>query len=205
MNNSEYNVHRGLRAREADYVFGRYRQAKGRHAAARLEAYEATREDAIANGLGSLLRLADIDGRALDAWRQSWAGRVHQDIDAGEWNWPALVDQLPRRAAVLPLAIWHGSDLCGLTLGHASRHRAAGVRHTVTLTHAERRPEPPEVPLRGHIIPIAVAVARNYGLALGATRLRLAYPDPNLLRYYELLGFGVAWQGGKAVYCEQEI
>jgi hypothetical protein len=92
-----------------------------------------------------------------------------------------------------------------MALGQASRHRAGGVRHTVTLTHAERRPEPPEVPLRGYIIPLAVAVARNYGLALGATRLRLAYPDHNLLRYYELLGFGVAWQGGKPVYCEQEI
>ncbi|MFL5386412.1 MAG: hypothetical protein ACJ8GN_28165 [Longimicrobiaceae bacterium] len=186
-------------------MFGRYRQAKARHAAARLEAYEATREDAIADGLGSLLRLADTDGRALDAWRQSWAGRAHQNVEAGAWNRPALVDQLPRRAAVLPLAIWNGSDLCGLALGHASRHRAAGVRHTVTLTHAERRPEPPEVPLRGRIIPLAVAAARNYGLALGATRLRLRYPDRNLLWYYELLGFDVAWEGGKPVYCEQEI
>ena len=186
-------------------MFGRYGQAKARHADARLEAYEAAREDAIANhGLGPVLRLADIDGRALDAWRQTWAGRRHE-TETGGWNWPELLRNRPRRAAVLPLAIWYGTDLCGLALGHASRHRAAGVRHTVTLTHAERRPEPPDVPLRGRIIPLAVAVARNYGLAVGATRLRLAYPDANLLWYYEALGFDVAWQGGKPVYCEQEI
>lgn len=198
-------MQRGLRAREADYVFGSYRQAKARHAGVRMEAYEAARDDAIANlGLGASLRLADIDGHALDAWRRTWAGRAHE-MGAGGWNWPALLENRPRRAAVLPIAIWYGADLCGLALGQASRHRAGGVRHTVALTYAERRPEPPEVPLRGHIIPLAVAVARNYGLALGATRLRLAYPDPNLLRHYELLGFDVAWQGGKAVYCEQEI
>jgi hypothetical protein len=186
-------------------VFGRYQQAKARHADARLEAYEAAREDAIDHlALGASLRFTDIDVRALDAWRRTWAGRPHEG-GTGGWNWPALVENRPRRAAVLPLAIWDGADLCGLALGQASRHRAAGVRHTVTLTHAERRPEPPEVSLRGKIIPLAIAVARNYGIALGATRLRLAYPDLNLLGYYELLGFRVAWQGGKPVYCEQEI
>ena len=186
-------------------MFGRYRLARSRHAAARLEAYEAAREDAIAShGLGPQLRVADIDRRAMEVWHQTWEGRTHAS-GAGGWNWPHLFAEHPRRAAVLPLAIWYGSDLCGLALGHASRHRAAGVRHTVTLTYAERRPEPPEVPLRKLVIPLAVAVARNYGLALGATRLRLRYPDRNLLWYYELLGFKVAWEDGKPVYCEQEI
>ena len=123
----------------------------------------------------------------------------------GGWNWASLVERQPHRAAILPLAIWYGTDLCGLALGRGSRHRAPGVRHTVTLTHAELRPEPPDVPLRGLIIPLAVAVARSYGLALGATRLRLEHPDRNLLWYYERLGFEVVWQAGKPVYCEQEI
>ncbi len=79
------------------------------------------------------------------------------------------------------------------------------MRHTVTLTYVERRPEPPTVPLQGRVVPLAVAAARNYGLALGASQLILRYPDPNLLGYYELLGFDVAWQGGQTVYCEQEI
>lgn len=186
-------------------MFGRYWPARARHAKARAEAYEAAREEAIASeGLGPQLRLADIDGNAMEVWRQTWGGRTHAS-GTGGWNWPNLITQQPRRAAVLPLAIWYGPDLCGLALGHASRHRAAGVRHTVTLTYAERRPSPPEVPLRKLVIPLAVAVARNYGLALGASWLRLRYPDRNLLWYYELLGFDVAWGSGKPVYCEKEI
>jgi len=158
----------------------------------------------LSRGLGPQLRLADIDGHTMEVWHQTWARRRHA-VDAGGWDWPALVRRQPRRAAILPLAIWYGRDLCGLALGRASRPRAAGVRHTVTLTHAERRPEPPEVPLHGLIIPLAIAVARNYGSALGAHRLRLEYPDAKLLDYYRLLGFKVAWKGGKPVYCEQEI
>lgn len=184
-------------------MFGYY-LARVRHAASRMEAHEATRKDAIAEGIcGPDLRLADIDARALDAWRSTWIGE--HPSGAGGWDWPRLVEEKPRRAAVLPLAIWYGADLCGLALGYASRHRAGGVRHTVTLTYVERRPDPPAVPLQGRVIPLAVAAARNYGLALGATRLVLRYPDPKLLWYYGLLGFEVAWKGGQPVYCEREI
>jgi hypothetical protein len=186
-------------------VFGGYRAAKERHRALRQEAYDSAREDAVGyQGIGSELRFADIDAGAIEVWHQTWAGRTHES-EVGGWNWPGLVQRLPHRAAVLPLAIGYGTDLCGLSLGRLSRHRAAGVRHTITLTHAERRPEPPEVPLRGLIIPLATAVARNYAVALGASRVRLAHPDRNLLWYYELLGFEVAWQATRPVYCEQEI
>jgi len=182
-----------------------YEEAKARHDEFRLAAYESARRDAIAAfHLGSELQLADIDARAIYEWRRTWAGRKHA-TGTGGWNWTSLVEQQPRRATRLTLAIWYGGDLCGLVIGRTSRHRATGARHTITLTHAERRPEPPDVPLRGLIIPIAAAVARRYGAAVGATRLRLGYPDPKLLRYYELLGFEVAWEGGKPVYCEQEI
>ncbi len=75
----------------------------------------------------------------------------------------------------------------------------------MTLTHVERRPEPPDSPLRGKVIPIAIIAAENYGLALGATRLRLSHPDRNLLWLYQRLGFSVAWKGHRPVYCEREI
>lgn len=172
-----------------------YSAARRRHAAVRLEVYSSVRHDAItAGGLPPQLRLADIDRDAMDAWRCSWAGRCHAG-GTGGWNWPALLDRMPRRAAVLPVAIWHGPDLCGLALGHASRARAWHVRHTMTLTFVERRPSPPEVPLRGHVVRLAVAAARSYGAAWRARRLVLRAPDPNLVGYYEKLGFGVAWKG----------
>lgn len=182
-----------------------YSTAWERHRAARTAAYQAARDDAITHGgLGDELRLADIDDGALEAWARHWARRKHPSGNGG-WNWPELVRALPSRAAVLPLAIWYGSDLCGLALGHASRSRAGGVRHTFTLTCVERRAEPPPVPLRGHIVRLAVSTAQRYGERLGASRLALRSPDRNLLPYYESLGFEVASDRGRPVYCIREI
>jgi hypothetical protein len=181
-----------------------YAAARARHAAVREEAYEAARDEAILEGVsGPELRIADIDAQAMHAWRNTWTG-VHPS-GAGRWNWPALVEQLPHRPAVLPVAIWYGNDLCGLALGQASRRRSGGIRHTVSLTFVERRPAPPPVPLRRRVVYLAVTVARAYGLSVGARRLRLRNPDPNLLWFYELLGFAVVRAGGRDIYCEQEI
>ena len=181
-----------------------YKEAKARHRAWRVAAYAATRAGAIAAGIADpALYLADIDDTALETWRATWVGS--HPSGAGDWNWPALVEAQPRKAAVLPIAIWSGADLCGLALGHASRRRASGERHTITLTYVERRPVPPAVPLRGSVIALAVAAAQNYGSMVSARRLRLRYPDRALLGYYGKLGFEVAWKGNKAVYCEQEI
>ena len=103
------------------------------------------------------------------------------------------------------MAVWYGSDLCGLALGQASRSRAGGLRHTFTLTFVERRAEPPSVPLRGFIIRLALAVAENYGRALGATRLVLRNPDPRLLAHYEVLGCKVVQESQGPLYCLKEI
>lgn len=181
-----------------------YAAARVRHAIAREEAYESARGDAIRQGVcGPLLHFADIDSDALAVWRRSWHG-THPS-GAGNWNWPSLVGRLPHRPAVLPIAIWYGADLCGLALGQASRRRAGGVRHTVTLTYVERRPEPPQVLLRGQVAILAIAAARAYGITIGARRLRLRSPDRNLLQYYQAIGFSVVWKGDYPVYCEREI
>ena len=180
-----------------------YAAARNRHAAARAEAYEVTRAEAMEWICGPELRITDIDEHALQVWQRTWRG-VHPS-GAGGWNWPALVDQLPRRAAVLPIAIWHADDLCALAIGYASRPRLNRSRHTVTITHAERRPEPPRVVLRGHIIGLVVGAARNYGLAVGARRLRLRAPDHNLLGYYRQHGFEITWRGDVPLFGEREI
>jgi hypothetical protein len=181
-----------------------YAAARDRHARMRANAYAVARHDAIErHWCGPDLWFADIDRRALAAWERSWRG-VHPS-GAGGWKWPTLVESLPRRAAVLPIAIWYGDDLCGMALGHASRRRLNGSRHTVTLTHLERRPEPPAVPVRGHIAPLAILAARRYGEAVGARRLRLLNPDRHLLSYYEGLGFEIVWNSGVPLYCEQEM
>lgn len=179
-----------------------YRRARERHASLRQEAYSLTRDAAVAAGIyGPALRLGDIDDRALQAWRETWTGR--HPWGAGGWKWPRLVSQMPHRPAIMPLAIWYGDDLCGLALGHLSRRRTTGVRHTVTVKRVERRPEPPLVALRGQVAVLAIVAARNYASAFGARRIRLAYPDPRLVGMYERLGFRVAWKAGVPVHCEQ--
>jgi hypothetical protein len=181
-----------------------YRAARKRHARARADAYDIARREAMRVGVcGPELRITDIDADALAAWEQSWRG-THPS-GAGGWDWRSLLQNVPRRAAVLPFAIWHGDDLCGLALGQASRRRWNGSRHTVTLTFVERRPEPPAVPLRGQVVSLAVTVARHYGLAHGARHLRLRAPVRTLLDYYHQLGFQTVWKGSAPVYCEREI
>jgi hypothetical protein len=181
-----------------------YAAARARHALAREEAYVVARDHAVEKGVcGPDLRITDLDERALDVWGRAWRGS--HPSGAGSWRWPSLLEQLPHRAAVLPIAIWYGDDLCGLALGQASRRRFNGSRHTITLTHVERRPEPPDVPLRGHIVSIAAEVALQYGLAMGARRLRLRSPDRRLLSYYERFGFLPAWKGQIPVFCEREV
>ncbi|HVH11801.1 MAG TPA: hypothetical protein VM759_02055, partial [Longimicrobium sp.] len=105
-------------------VRSQYANARRRHTAARAEAYFITRDEAIDVLCGPELRITDIDGEALAAWEATWGG-VHPS-GAGGWDWRTLAENLPRRAAVLPVAIWHGSDLCGLMLGQASRARWNG-------------------------------------------------------------------------------
>lgn len=181
-----------------------YAAARVRHADARSCAYFVARDEAVEHDLcGPELRITDIDAHALAAWESTWRG-VHPS-GAGGWNWRSLVDSLPRRAAVMPIAIWYGRDLCGLALGQASRRRWNGSRHTLTLTYVERRPEPPDVPLRGQVIMLAIAAARQYGLIVGARHLRLRSPDRNLLEYYQRLGFEVTWKGNVPLHCEREI
>jgi hypothetical protein len=182
-----------------------FARALTRHAALRHEAYAVARLDALRNGVcGPGLRITDIDATALKTWRGTWKG-VHPS-GAGKWDWENLLERAPHRPAVLPIALWYGSDLCGLAHGYASPHRASGVRHTISFTHIERRPEPPVVPLRGLIVPLAVNVGEAYGRTLGSSRIRLWNPDPRLLSYYrDALGFAVAWKSGRAVYCERRM
>lgn len=181
-----------------------YAAARDRHARIRADAYAIARVDALQQGLcGPELWFGDIDRHALAVWKQTWTG-VHPS-GAGNWRWPSLVENLPHRAAVLPIAIWYGDDLCGLALGHASRHRLSRSRHTVTLTHLERRPAPPAVPLRGHVANLAFGVAKQYAEAVGSRRIRLLNPDRNLLAYYEELGFNVVWKDGIPLFCEREL
>ena len=111
--------------------------------------------------------------------------------------------RMPRRAAVIPVAIWHGELLCGLGRGYLTRRRLGG-RQAAVLQYVESCPS--NHPLRGRIIEIAAAAAEIYGAESGARHLRLMNPDPALVGYYcSNFGFRVAHKGAAARYCEREI
>lgn len=71
----------------------------------------------------------------------------------------------------------------------ASGARADGTRQAVTIHYAENWPAAVNS-LKGHIIKLVIAVGDAYGLALGASVLRLLKPAKSMVgRYEELFGF----------------
>lgn len=179
-----------------------FSRARARHAHVRSLAYRVTAETAVREGWStSGIRLADIDPHTLDVWRHSWT--CPHPHGALPWNWDALVEHMPRRAAVVPLAIWHGETLCGLARGYLTRPRLHG-RNAAVMQYIEACPA--NHPLRGRIVEIAATAAEIYGAEFGARYLRLMNPDPALLAYYtQNFGFRVAYKGAVARYCEREI
>ncbi len=119
------------------------------------------------------LRLTSIDLAALNAakpWRSA---------QAVGWEWPAVVKR--RRANRFDLAIWHGEILCGLAYGPAETA-------WVAIGFLQGSPNPAH-PLRGRVIPIALAVLEMQVLAADAAEARLLEPFPELMPLYEAHGY----------------
>lgn len=119
------------------------------------------------------LRLTPIDLAALNA-AKPW--RAAQAVG---WEWPAVIKR--RRANRFDLAIWHGEILCGLAYGPAD---AAWV----AIGFLQSNPDPAH-PLRGRVIPIALAVLEAQMQAANAAEARLLSPFPELVPRYEARGY----------------
>ena len=115
------------------------------------------------------LRLTPIDLAALNA-AKPW--RAAQAVG---WEWPAVIKR--RRANRFDLAIWHGEILCGLA-------DAAWI----AIGFLQGTPDPAH-PLRGRVIPIALAVLEAQVLAADAAEARLLSPFPELVPLYEARGY----------------
>lgn len=145
---------------------------------------------------------ARYDARAEAAWHSEWQGRPHPS-GSGGWNWPEIVRSRWKRPSAFRLAVWSGSTLCALAIGHPSKTSPAGGRKTVSVNLIEGAPF--AHPLRGSLKLLTIAYATEYGRLLGATRVRLIEPMPGLIHSYAALGFSTILQGGRALYCEWEI
>lgn len=146
--------------------------------------------------------LRRYEAMAESAWHAEWQGRRHP-TGSGGWNWPEIVRSKWKRPSAFRLAIWSGSTLCGLAIGHPSRTSSAGVRNTLSVNLIESAPF--AHPLQGSIALLAVGFALSYGRMLGASRVRLMQPLPGTIKHYASMGFSTILQGGRALYCEREI
>ena len=179
-----------------------FHQALQRYAQLQRIAFDQAQETARLTSGRADIRLTDIDAVALDAWRSSWLRP--QALGYGGWDWTAIVAPLRRRPSAFRLAIWCGSQLCGLAVGRASKRRRSGIRHSLSVHYLESIPDPLH-PLRGRIAAIALEGAEAYAAVLGAWRVRLIDPRPGVIRIYQRLGFGVASNSAMKLYLEKRI
>jgi hypothetical protein len=146
--------------------------------------------------------LRRYDAMAETAWHSEWQGRRHP-TGSGGWNWPEIVRTRWKRPAAFRVAIWSGSTLCGLAIGHPSKTSPAGGRRTLSVNLIESSPL--VHPLQGVIAMLATTYATEYGRLLGSSRVRLMNPLPGVLDTYAALGFSIILQRGRPLYCAREI
>lgn len=144
-------------------------------------------------------RLADITRAALLAWERTWAPHAGDGSRPGGWHWAQLAQAYARYPDAFHLAIWSGLALCGLSVGRPSRGH-----HYLAVDFLEGSPVP-DHPLKGKVLPLAIAAATAYGQALGATSLRLTNPLPGVVPLYEREGFALVWNRRSRLYCERRI
>jgi hypothetical protein len=148
------------------------------------------------------LRLAQIDARAIMAWRQDWT--APHPTGVGHWDWERLVRRFRRDPASFTLAVWHGGLLCGLAAGHASERRASGDRAYVSINLVQSVPRRAH-PLKRRIVLIAAEAVGEYGKAIGASSVRVVDPLDGAVAIYTTAGFNVVRSRGRIVSCEKEI
>lgn len=178
-----------------------FREAQERYARIRHSAYRIV-EKRIEARSSIPVHLADIDRHALAIRRRTWT--YPHWSGAGGWNWDKLAHSVLRRPSGFPVAVWSGDRLLGLAVGRASRRRASGMRHTLSIHYVEAHPDPLH-PLRRRVLRIVFNAAEEYGRLLGAKRLRLMDPLPELAPRYRSMGFGIEGQCGRFVYLERRI
>ena len=139
-----------------------------------------------------------LDVSAVEAWERTWRGSPHWSRRGG-FQWALLHRRYCRKPRNFHCALWYGSELCGLAAGRLSES------HGVLCLHFMEGNPNPDHPLRGNVAAITFACAELYAIAVGASRLLLKNPDPELTGYYSELGFGVAYSDHGTRYCGRDL
>jgi hypothetical protein len=110
-----------------------------RHAEDKVPVFLAGSPDARTAAMAAVpARFTVIDAVALQAWTTAWAGR-------GRFRWDSDRRYLEDEENWFDMALWSGTVLCGLAIGHESRREA----DVLELTLLEGAPD--DHPLKGNV------------------------------------------------------
>jgi hypothetical protein len=163
--------------------------------AVRLAALQATEDLASPRFVPTPVHLNLIAATALEAFGDQWQGHPSRRY---AWPWPTMVDDIREsEAARFEVAVWGGDALCGLAIG---RTRQTFCR----VDYLEGSPVPNH-PLRGSVAVLVSGAVIAYATALGREEIRLVDPIPEVVPYYETLGFSLANTKGQTSYCSSKV
>jgi len=104
-------------------------------------------------------------------------------MEAALYPWESVPDWKCKDAKGLDLAIWYEQKLCGLCYA-TPRKSTICIKIVLLQGHPDRFH-----PLRGLIAPIALLATDTYARMLGYNEIEIQDPDPNVVPYYQNLGF----------------
>jgi hypothetical protein len=107
----------------------------------------------------------------------------HPWMEAALYPWENVPDWKCKDAKGLDLAIWYEKKLCGLCYA-TPRKSTICIKIVLLQGHPDR-----SHPLRGLIAPMALLATDTYARMLGCNEIEIQDPDPNVLPYYQTLGF----------------
>ncbi|WP_445179387.1 hypothetical protein [Pseudomonas sp. McL0111] len=116
-----------------------------------------------------------IDANALIAF-ELW--------DDPHFSWNDVIGWKAREPLALDIAIWFGSELCGLCFANPNKSR-----QRIRIVRMEGRPEK-QHPLKNRIAPLSILVIEEYARIIGSILMEAQEPFAGAVPIYQLLGFG---------------
>lgn len=129
--------------------------------------------------LPELLTLEEIGFKALKAMSAQWRQRDRKV----QWNWAEMYRFWRRKQhSRWSLAIWGGSELWALALGHTSRNKTI-----LYFDGVERHPAPNQ--RVRNLVFVSLTVAETYARLIGADTVLVVDPHRKVVEQYEAMGY----------------
>jgi hypothetical protein len=117
-------------------------------------------------------------------------------LEAALFPWESVSNWKCKDAKGLDLAIWYEQKLCGLCYA-TPRKSAICIKIILLQGHPDR-----SHPLRGLIAPMALLATDTYARMLGCKEIEIQDPGPNVVPYYQNLGFSFDKNNRLVIYLD---